>query len=41
MSTEPFLTPRLVGDRFEGHAIPLEVLKDFAVLEEMIVEVAK
>lgn len=41
MSTEPFLKPRLTGKRFEGHAIPLEFLKDLAVLEEMIVEVAK
>jgi hypothetical protein len=31
----------MVGKRFAGHAIPLEVLKDFAVLEEMIVELAK
>lgn len=36
-----FLSPRLVGERFEEHAIPLEMLKDLAVLEEMIVEVAK
>jgi hypothetical protein len=36
-----FLKPRLIGERFNGHAIPLEVLKDLAVLEEMIVEVAK
>lgn len=36
-----FLSPRLVGSRFEGGAIPLEFLKDLAVLEEMIVEVAK
>jgi len=41
MTTEPFLRPRLIGERFEGHSIPLEVLKDLAVLEEMIVEVAK
>ena len=41
MTTEPFLRPRLVGERFDGHSIPLEVLKDLAVLEEMIVEVAK
>lgn len=41
MKTEPFLRPRLVGARFEGHSIPLEVLKDLAVLEEVIVEVAK
>lgn len=41
MPMEPFLTPKLVGGRFDDHAIPLEVLKDLAVLEEMIVEVAK
>ena len=41
MNTEPFLCPRLTGARFDGHAIPLEFLKDLAVLEEMIVEVAK
>ncbi|HAT48844.1 MAG: hypothetical protein HQL07_03800 [Nitrospirae bacterium] len=37
----PFMQPRMVGERFQGHAIPLEMLKDLAVLEEMIVEVAK
>ena len=36
-----FLAPRMVGERFSGHAIPLEVLKDLAVLEEMVIEVAK
>jgi hypothetical protein len=41
MSEEIFLRPRLRGARFDGHAIPLEFLKDLAVLEEMIVEVAK
>jgi hypothetical protein len=41
MSEDIFLQPRLVGPRFEGHAIPLEFLKDLAALEEMIVEVAK
>lgn len=41
MTTEPFLRPRLTGTRFQGCAIPLEFLKDLAVLEEMIVEVAK
>ena len=41
MTAELFLQPRLIGPRFEGHAIPLEFLKDLAVLEEMIVEVAK
>ena len=36
-----FLKPRLVGERFNKHSLPLEMLKDFAALEEMIVEVAK
>ncbi|UOA08481.1 hypothetical protein [Methylobacter sp. S3L5C] len=36
-----FLKPRLVGERFNKHSVPLELLKDFAALEEMIVEVAK
>jgi len=36
-----FLTPRMVGRRFAEHAIPLELLTDLAVLEEMITEVAK
>ena len=39
--TIDFLRPRLVGARFEGHSIPLEVLKDFSVLEDLVVEVAK
>jgi hypothetical protein len=38
---QQFLKPRLVGERFSGHAVPLEVLKDFAALQEMLVEVAK
>ena len=37
----PFMSPRLVGERFAGHAIPRELLKDISVLEEMIIEVAK
>ncbi len=41
MTVVPFLRPRLIGLRFESHAIPLEVLKDLAVIEEMIIEVAK
>lgn len=36
-----FLAPRMVGPRFAEHAIPLELLKDLAVLEEIIIEVAK
>ena len=41
MTTTPFLKPRITGARFAGGAIPLEVLADFAVLSEMILEVAK
>lgn len=41
MSTVDFLQPRLCGPRFEGGGIPLEVLKDLAVLKEMLREVAK
>ncbi|WP_295577723.1 hypothetical protein [uncultured Lamprocystis sp.] len=37
----PFLSPRMEGERFDAHAIPLELLKDLAVLEEMVIEVAK
>jgi hypothetical protein len=37
----PFITPTLKGTRFEGHSIPLEFLNDLAVLEEMVIEVAK
>lgn len=36
-----YLRPRLVGERFARHSIPLEFLKDLAVIEEMVVEVAK
>lgn len=36
-----FLNPRLIGDRFHGHSIPLEILKDLSALEELLVEVAK
>jgi len=38
---QEFLNPRLVGKRFDGHTVPLEMLKDFSALEEMVVEVAK
>lgn len=41
MDEEPFLKPRLTGDRFAGHTIPLEVLKDLAVLEELIPALAR
>jgi hypothetical protein len=36
-----YLKPRLTGERFEGHSIPLEVLKDWAAFEDLIVETAK
>lgn len=41
MTTNSFLEPRLCGARFDDAAIPLEVLKDLAVFEEMLIEVAK
>ena len=33
--------PKLKGARFSQHSVPLEVLKDFAAFEEMLIEVAK
>ena len=36
-----FLTPRMVGRRFDEHAIPLELLKDLAVLGEILIKIAK
>jgi hypothetical protein len=36
-----FLRPKLIGPRFEGHAIPLELLSELAVLEPMVIEMAK
>jgi hypothetical protein len=36
-----YLKPRLTGERFEGHSIPLEVLKDWTAFEDLIVETAK
>lgn len=38
---QEFLRPRLVGRRFEQHTLPLDILKDFSALEEMLIEVAK
>ena len=38
---EVFLSPKLEGQRFAGHSVPLDMLKDFAALQEMLVEVAK
>ena len=39
--SETFLRPRLIGARFEGHSIPLELLKNLSVLERLIIEVAR
>ena len=41
MEFEEFLKPKLVGGRFDGHSIPLEFLRNLAVLNEMIQEGAK
>lgn len=41
MKQERFFALRLVGRRFDQHSLPLEILKDFAVFEEMLLEVAK
>lgn len=41
MSGIEFLKPRLCGKRFDGGGIPLEVLKDLSVLEDMLKSVAK
>lgn len=38
---QEFLKPKLVGERFQGPAVPLEVLTDFVALQEMLVETAK
>jgi hypothetical protein len=38
---QKFLKPKLNGERFQGHTVPLELLKDFSALEEMLIEVAK
>lgn len=36
-----FLKPRLDGVRFVEHSIPLEVLKDWAAFEELVLEMAR
>lgn len=35
------LSPRLVGPRFDDHTIPLEMLKDLAALEGLLLELAR
>ncbi len=41
MTEIDFLRPKLDGQRFEEHAIPLDFLKDLSVLEEFVISVAK
>ena len=41
MASIEFLRPRLHGARFDGAEIPLEVLKDLASLQTVVLEVAK
>jgi hypothetical protein len=36
-----FLSPKLTGKRFDKHTVPVEVLQDFAALQELIVDLAK
>lgn len=40
MKTE-FIHPRFVGSRFDEHTIPLDVARDLAVYEDLVVELAK
>lgn len=41
MADVEFLTPKMVGRRFNGGQIPLSCLQDFSALERLIVDVAK
>lgn len=41
MENQVFIAPRLIGSRFEDHTLPVSMLEDFSVLEELIIEVAK
>ena len=41
MNRDVILKPRLVGKRFDEHAIPMDILKDLTVFEPFIIEVAK
>ena len=41
MESEEFLKPKLVGGRFEGHAIPLDFLRDLSALNDIILEGAR
>jgi len=39
--SDVFFQPRLTGKRFDSHTLPVELLSDFAALEELIIELAK
>lgn len=41
MNQLEFMAPRLEGERFHHHTLPLEVLRDFSALQEMLIAVAK
>jgi len=41
MESEEFLKPKLIGGRFEGHAIPLDFLRDLSALNDIILEGAR
>jgi hypothetical protein len=41
MESEEFLKPKLVGGRFEGHAIPLDFLRDLVALNDIVLEGAR
>lgn len=36
-----FIAPRLTGARFDEHSIPLDILKDMSVFQDMVFDVAK
>ena len=40
MKTE-FLKPRFTGARFDEHTLPVDVARDLAAYEELVIELAK
>jgi hypothetical protein len=38
---EYFLEPRLKGDRFDNHSVPVDILQDFGALQDLLIELAK
>lgn len=41
MEDKIFISPRLIGPRFEDHTLPVSILEDFTALEDLLMEVAK